>query len=300
MIEPNEKSFHLAGVIPVAGQPLDFQMDWSDSLMPIAPDYTAVERSVMECAWAGCETIWIVCNDDDSPLIRYRIGDYVQDPVYVGRSLDPRPSDTKKPIPIFYVPVHPNDRARRDCLAWSVLYGASSSYEVSRGISKWTAPDKYYVSFPYGVYPVTILRRHRKEISSKKGFYLMYNDKSVADGEYLGFTFDGQDFIEFRKKLKEKATNMYIKGTKDKLPLEKRYSARHFTIEEVFSDAVLYGAKLLKTPWYYDISSWEKYCAFLGSNESTEVQRPNKHFLKYHEFNPMGVDKEECHDNQQR
>ena len=124
----------------------------------------------------------------------------------------------------------------------------------------------------------------------------MYNDRCVRDGEYLGFTFDGEDFIRIRRKLKEKATNMYIRGTKEKIPLEKRYSARHFTIEEVFSDADLYGAKLLKTPWYYDISSWEGYSIFLGSNESKEVARPNKHFFNYHEFNPMGVDEEESRD----
>ena len=28
---------------------------------------------------AGCRTIWIVCNDDMQPLIRYRLGDYVYD-----------------------------------------------------------------------------------------------------------------------------------------------------------------------------------------------------------------------------
>ena len=33
-------------------------------MMPVASRLTAIERSVMECAWAGCETIWIICNDD--------------------------------------------------------------------------------------------------------------------------------------------------------------------------------------------------------------------------------------------
>ena len=80
-------SFHLAGIVPVAGQPLDFKMDWHDSLMPIAPDYLAVERAVFECAWAGCETIWIVANDDMTPLIRHRLGEWVQDPVWIGRRI---------------------------------------------------------------------------------------------------------------------------------------------------------------------------------------------------------------------
>ena len=36
--------------------------------MPIAPNYTLLENAVYECAWAGCETIWIICNDDVAPL----------------------------------------------------------------------------------------------------------------------------------------------------------------------------------------------------------------------------------------
>ena len=57
----NKSAFHLAGIIPVAGHKKDFGFQWDNVLMPIAENYTAIERSVMECAYAGCETIWIVC-----------------------------------------------------------------------------------------------------------------------------------------------------------------------------------------------------------------------------------------------
>lgn len=133
-------AYHLAGIVPVAGLSLDFKFDWHDSMMPVAPDYLAVERAVYECAWAGCETIWIVCNDDIGPLIKYRIGEWVQDPVWVGRRLDPYPSQTRKPIPIFYVPVRAKDIGKRDCLAWSVLHGAASAFETSARLSKWVIP----------------------------------------------------------------------------------------------------------------------------------------------------------------
>ena len=88
---PKQKSqhaFHLAGIIPVAGQPLDFNFDWSDCLMPLAPNYTAVERSVIECAYAGCETIWLVCNNDIAPLVRLQVGDYIQADSHLGTVLD--------------------------------------------------------------------------------------------------------------------------------------------------------------------------------------------------------------------
>ena len=89
--ERNHQAFHLAGIIPVHGQEFDFGFDWHDTLMPIAPNYTAVERAVVECAYAGCSTIWIVVSDEMEPLIRYRIGDYVQDPVYLYRNFDKFP-----------------------------------------------------------------------------------------------------------------------------------------------------------------------------------------------------------------
>jgi len=155
-------SFHLAGIVPVAGQPLDFKMDWHDSLMPIAPDYLAVERAVFECAWAGCETIWIVANDDMTPLIRHRLGEWVQDPVWVGRRLDPYPSQTRKQIPIYYVPIRAKDVGKRDCLAWSVLHGAVTAFEVSARLSKWVIPKRNYVAFPYGVYRSRNLARTPK------------------------------------------------------------------------------------------------------------------------------------------
>ena len=35
----------------------------------------------MECAYAGCETIWIVADPDITPVFKRVIGDFVYDPV---------------------------------------------------------------------------------------------------------------------------------------------------------------------------------------------------------------------------
>jgi hypothetical protein len=140
-------SFHLAGIIPVSGQDLDFNMPWHDCLMPVAQNYLAVERAVVECAYAGCETIWVVCHDDMQPLIRHRLGDWVSDPVWEYRKWDRFPSQKVKDIPIFYVPISVNDRGKRDCLSWSVLYGAVSAYKISHMISKWTHQTNIMLHF---------------------------------------------------------------------------------------------------------------------------------------------------------
>ena len=65
----SSKNFHLAGIVPIAGQPFDFNMDWHDSLFPISPNYTLLDNAIAECAWAGCNTIWVVCHADTIPLV---------------------------------------------------------------------------------------------------------------------------------------------------------------------------------------------------------------------------------------
>ena len=94
----NGSSYHLAGIVPCGGQPLDFGMEWPDFMMPIAPNYTMIEAAIMECAWAGCETIWVCLYEDTAPLVRHRIGDFVQDPVWAWRGMDPNPTAKQRRI----------------------------------------------------------------------------------------------------------------------------------------------------------------------------------------------------------
>jgi|AntAceMinimDraft_5_1070358.scaffolds.fasta_scaffold14106_5 hypothetical protein len=293
-------SFHLAGIIPVGSQPLDFKMPWDDCLMPIAPDYTAIERAVYECASAGCETIWIVLHKEAQALIRHRLGDWVDDPAwtYLARKkFDFDAGGKRKEIPIYYVPIHPKDRDKRDCLPWSVIYGASRAYHISKLISQWVVPDKYYVAFPYGVYSCNKIRReYRSLISSQKRFFIRWNGKTVADGEYLGFTFDAQDFVRFRRIIRE-GTGIRKPGSNfeegfENLPLEERYSARYFTLDKVFGGVILDDANIGPMEWYYNIGDWDSYCDYLGSKEREWVRRP-KSILQYHEFAPIGVDIED-------
>jgi hypothetical protein len=287
----NANSFHLAGIVPVAEQPRDFNFPWLDSLMPLAEDFLAVENSVVECAMAGCETIWIVCHKNTQPLIRHRIGEWVEDPAFLGR-MDRYPSESRRQIPIYYIPIHPKDRDKRDCLGWSALYGALSAYHITRKISKWVIPDRYYVSFPYGVFDLQQLRKFRKKISNKNNFYLSYDGKTVKDGHFLSFTFSGEDFKRFRRELKKEATTIYFKGTKEKLPLSERYSARYFSLDKVFKSAIIGDTDVvINLDWHYNIGCWEDYCVFLGSEHRKLIKRPS--YLKYHEWNPIGYEEEE-------
>ena len=106
---------HLAGIIPVANLQTDFEGVTPDILIPLDPGFTAIQKAVYECAMAACNTIWIVANDDLAPIIRKVIGEWVYDPVYYKRP-SKFSSQERKEIPIYYVPVHPKDRDRRDSL----------------------------------------------------------------------------------------------------------------------------------------------------------------------------------------
>ena len=108
---------HMAGIIPVAGQPLGFNMPWHDCLMPVGNDFLAVERAVYECVMAKCNTIWIVCHAGMQPLLRKRIGDFVYHPKDINYIKE---KDIATRSNILYVSITPSDRDKRDSLGWSV------------------------------------------------------------------------------------------------------------------------------------------------------------------------------------
>jgi hypothetical protein len=295
--ENNTNYFHLAGIIPVAGQSLDFNQLWPDCLMPIAPDFTLIEAAVAECAWAGCNTIWIVCNDDIAPAVKKKIGDWVGDPVWAYRKFDPYPDDSKRQIPVYYVPVHPKDRDKRDCLAWSVLHGSLTAFKISDELSKWVIPNKYYVSFPYGYFPAWQLREHRKIISSSQNVYLSFDGKCVKDNSYMSFTFGKDEFIEFRKVIRS-GTGRWKPGVDykeyDALPIEERWSARFFEIEQVFASFDTNQAHEIEVENFYNIGSWNEYKRFMAENIDNDIKRPTKTILLNQVSKPIGKNYLDC------
>ena len=72
--------------------------------------------------------------------------------------------------------------------------------KTSDFLSTWIAPNKYYVSFPYGYIKPSQLREHRKIISSSKNIYLSYEGKTMKDNLFTSFTFGKDEFLEFRRK----------------------------------------------------------------------------------------------------
>jgi hypothetical protein len=271
-------------------------MPYPDCMLPLAPNYTMIEAAVVEAAWAGCDTIWIVCNDDVSPLVRYRIGDFIQDPIYFFNNFGKQPERRMRRIPIFWVPVHPKDRDKRDCLSWSVIYGALSSLKVSSSLSKWMIPDKYYVSFPYGIFDPKILQKQRTLIRSGKNFFISHNKKTVQDNMYCSFTFGKEEFIRYRRNIR-KGTGRYTSKLNENgypseyLPIEERWSARFFELDEVFTDNDFGSSNLCEITEFYNLNNWNLYKKYIFSEFSSTMERPPKGMFSYKEFNSIAKNK---------
>ena len=267
---------HLAGIIPLAHEPLDFSLDWHDSLMPIAPNYYAFERSVYECALAGCHTIWIVANDDLSPLLRHRIGDFIQDPVFLRRH-GKYPSKDRRPIPIFYIPMKEYDRA---CFSWSIIHGILTANNISGDISKWLKPEKFYISFPYGVYDPEILREHRQDIIKEDNFFLTHEDRSARTGDYLGFTLNKEQLLPCIEKYEEYENRV----------LFDQNIKKHLSLDKMLSDVIIDNVRV-ELERYNSIDSWNGYRDYMGSELSQTQKHPGQLVMSYREWNPIGEEK---------
>jgi hypothetical protein len=278
---------HLAGIIPVANLQTDLQTVFPEVLLPLAPDFTAIQKSVYECALAGCQTIWIVANNDLAPIVRKSVGEWVYDPVYYNRTMTQFYREVRKEIPIYYVPIHPKDRDRRDCYGWSILYGAYSAWSVAYKISKWIRPQKYYVSFPLTAYSLDSLREHRLSIANKeKNFFLSYNNQTIKDNLPLAFTFTGDDFIKCRRDLNQKTTREFLpplpghRYPSQKRPLAERWTARTFDLATVFEQLTSTDSTIVSLEKFYDLSEWEQYCAFLCQENEKLIKKPYNDLIK--------------------
>lgn len=265
---------HMAGIVPIAAPPLEFNMPWHDSLMPISPNYLAAERAVFECMMAGCKTIWIVCHLGMQPLLRKRIGDYIW--AEDRKIMSDNSVKKRRYASIFYVAIHPRDRDKRDSLGWSALYGADRSYRICSFLSKWVAPDKFYCAFPYGITSEEFIRKnYLKILKSKKKCVFRYNGKTVKDGLHTSFTFDAADFKTCRDYVK----TYPMKNWADEFKIHTNPTVinklRNLSLDEVYHDYSLDDAEIIDLPWFYDISTWEGYRQFMAAGVKIQSQRDN-------------------------
>ena len=287
----------VAGIVPVSGLKLEFGFPWNPCLTPINKNFLAIEKSVIECAYAGCDNIWVVCNDDIEPLIRYRLGDYVEDPIRYNLRVA-LSSTRRKRIPIYYVPLKYRDVKRRNCLSWAVVHGAKVCEKVYRGISRRLNPKCYYVSFPLGIFDYHRIREHRKWMKKGRRLFMSHNNKTVKDNMFLSVALTEADISRIRNFILSKGTGEFynVEGgalPRARLPIEERNSACNFTLADCFSVINLEEAAEVNLDWHYTINSWPNYLDYMSSGQAREFSRPPDFFLPNRQLNPMSFETEQ-------
>ena len=262
---------HVAGIIPVAGLPLEFNFPWHDCLMPIHSDYHAVERAIHTAALAGCNTIWLVLHREAQPIIRRKVGEWVYDPefVWVENSFF-----QKREIPVYYIPITGRDRRRRDSHAWSSLYGSKIASYVCSKISKWVKPTKYFVVSPYGVIDDDTARLCKELLKKKENFYVANGDQNFKTEGHMPFSYGFEEWDKCRVWNWENYSH------------KEGASGRKWA--EVFEPVDLSNYKKVDAGWAYNISDWAGYHKFIASEHNLLCQKP-KHLVshKWHGLNAL-------------
>ena len=268
----------MPAIIPVAGMSTDFGMEWDSSLVPIAPNYTALEATVYECLHAGCTSIWVVANDDSAPLLRHRLGEYATDIDSIQRGHFATFGNTKHiEVPIYYVPIHPKHRDKVDNYAWSVIYGANVAYWIHTKFSRWTQPDRYYISFPMGMMDPKEVLKYRSVLRKNAPFYFSHKGQTVKDGVPLSFVLDPEEWRRAKSTITTNASYYKVpppgEMPSEPLPKEDRYVSLAYGLEDVFGDGP--GGTVEEMNSFYDLTTWSGYVKFISSELGARTKRPN-------------------------
>jgi hypothetical protein len=269
--------FTMPAIIPVAGMETEFGMEWDSSLIPVAPNYTALEACVYECLHAGATSIWIVANDDVAPLLRQRLGEVATDIDSIQRGTFAKFGQTKHiEVPIYYVPIHPKHRGKVNNYAWSVIYGANVSYWIHTKFSRWTQPRQYYISFPLGILDPKEVLAQRSRLRKSAPFYFSSEGKTVKDGLPLSFVLTP---AEWRRAKHVITTNAAVWKAPDegipteKLPPHERRISLGYGLSDVFGDGP--EGTNHEMNCFYDLTTWSGYGKFISSELGKRTKRPN-------------------------
>ena len=274
-----DREKHIAGIVPIAGQRrADYVFPWHDCLMPLSKDYYAIERAVYECAIVGCDVVWIVSDMEFQPLVKEIVGSWILDPLQMNRENRIKETFEHRRIPVYYLPIHPKDRERRDCLAWSVLYGAGVANKFARRISLKVETDKFWVAFPHGVYDPEFLRffreGERRNFIQNKNIILTHNGESVINGSQLGFSITKEQVSTATKNFRKMEIGHQFKdedGKSHRRPLSESFTGRFFSLDKVFENVYGDGSvEKIEVEQAYQISTFAGYRQLMGSNINLE------------------------------
>ena len=211
------------------------------SMLPIDNSFYAIQRSIVECSYMGCQTIWVVCDESVAPLLKKVCGDFVLNLAQHERAKYAKfPQDNRTSVPIFYVPISYKNMNKQG-IGVSVIEGVNACFTISDKISKWVAPYRYYVSMPYGVYNPRVVEA-RSLVRQTESFFFTHEGKSALTGDYLGFSFGVDQFKHCSYLFKQ----INVKSD--------------YTLDLVFGDDIMSSnSSSIELENYNDISDWSGY-----------------------------------------
>jgi hypothetical protein len=265
---------HLVGIVPLAKPYSIYNNIWDDGFINISETVNAIQGAILECASAGCSSIWVNADYEQIPLLKKRIGSWVEDPVYYRRTFEKKPSLTKKKIPIYYSWNHQKDIGRRDSYGWGIINAGFVATKIAQNISKHLIPDRFYVSFPVSVTNFWQPQHHRKQIHRGDRICFVHEGKTFLDDEFISFIITQEDLREANRNVKDKGTGFKMVDSElgegldalVKRPPEERWSARKFKISEIFSFLELKDFDTIEGDFYHRIDTWEGYKSFMKSD----------------------------------
>ena len=270
-------AFNLVGCISLHRMLNNFGMPWKDYLIPVGDKINALQRAVLECAAAGCTSIWISCDFDQAPYARQCVGDFIVDPQIMYNKYEKYKYVKKEYIPIYFVPMYVADLNIRDSMSWGIVNSAFQATSYYKSVSRYLQPDRFYVSFVQSCYKPWIGFSKRPNIKNTTyNYHLTYQGKSFKTGDYLGFTFSRKELGEIRSHVfREGTVTSYRDENENKilLPIEERYSGKKFPVDEVFKPVIIEDTNSVELPYYYNIETWQGYRSFIESKELIRVPK---------------------------
>ena len=276
----------MVGIILLDGFKNDWRLPYSPYFAPIAEGLTLIDNAVLQCAFAGCRQIFILCNEKDVKLLRHNLGEWVEDPNWWWKKTVDHQAAYRVQIPIYYIRMSEKDKRQRGSAAWGIISAAMTANRMAGFASKWTAPAKFFVTFPWTATPFWDIGKHRADSVARKKVFYSHNGRSAWEGEYLPFTFDQDDLRKIKKNFRKKNTLTYrmvadyepgSNSWFERLPKEQQRSGRFFTVQQLvepINKNKLFEIELNK---YYNVFTWENYKMAVADYS---FKRPRSRYLK--------------------
>ena len=238
-----------------------------NALLPLSNKATLLHKAIAECAYFGCDSIWITCEYAEQTLYKKIVGSYVNDPLHYYFKLDPKWPQKVKRIPIFFVPMNTRDIGVRDSNAWGYINAAAMAMKVHRTISSEFNPKFFYAAPLEGVYSAEVLSRARSLSRSDafEGILVQYQNSDFRDDLQTGFTFTVEDLKTCEKHVNESNLLSELVEYKEE---DIDYPAKNFLAMDVFRPIKTDRYWKMHLREYYDVRSWTGYKKVLAGEKS--------------------------------